>query len=863
MTHAKHYSGFHMLFISLCMLAVLAASGCSGGDGPVSEDNSNTGDAGDTSDTGNGSVAICDEYVASSLEELATTGPRVVFDPANARLPLPSTLALEEDGTQPARPGAGDSSAQGDYRAYLDGLHGWLPSETLTIPIDGDIDANTLTPDAVALFELNDDDAVRLHVDEVRFDSASGQLVIVPERSLSLATDYGYVVTEQVRDPQGSSLVPPRPLLTALASEPLVVDGQPQSAILPDDVTLEEAVELEEVRTLMRPLVDAALRSGLACEEIRAMSLWHTARDSFAAFPPAGGGFPAASVGSDGTVQLPADDGADAWTSAIVDELNTRAGFPVTTGAWFEVNGLPLDPATVEVGAIDMAYVSGSATLYPGERYDLAYAAELGVLSLTPLKLPLELETNAVIVTDQVQDVHGQPLKPSPAFVLVRSTHPLFADGRSTVEEFDDEDAEALEAVRQAYQRFFLAAMSVGHTERNSIASAWAFDTEDPTRPQRESIAKAVALADQRGLLDASGDPADATASPSGYDHVGLLQSQATFTTLSYLDASADGGLLDDPVQREVAISIALPDQSSCGAGPYSISIAVHGYGAASRDATDAIADALAASPHCVATVALDLPAHGARATAGAASGEDFLSADAVSTKNYLLQSVVDIALLTEVIASGGLEGVIGTSGDLIDPSRIGLVGYDLGATVGAIATATVDEISVAALSGPSAHLVEFLLDGGFSAQFLPQLPAHLSPGSREFLEAMTLFQWVIEQADPWVFAHHVRAEPFNELTYDSTQDQFIEGSPHRRAEVVVQMADQDDFVPPSTTVRLADAIGVSLDDTTFDTAGPLVTGDSTHADCARRQIASWLSSGLGGQARLGTDQQGACGLAP
>src|SRR5690554_7949930 len=82
----------------------------------------------------------------------------IVFDPATSTIPLPSDLALEDDGTMPNLGAELPASAQADFYAYVGTLHGWLPaSNTITIPVSGKLDPASVTAEAVRVFKRSEE----------------------------------------------------------------------------------------------------------------------------------------------------------------------------------------------------------------------------------------------------------------------------------------------------------------------------------------------------------------------------------------------------------------------------------------------------------------------------------------------------------------------------------------------------------------------------------------------------------------------------------------------------------------------------------------------------------------------------------
>ncbi|QDG49775.1 hypothetical protein FIV42_03185 [Persicimonas caeni] len=794
---------------------------------------------------------------------------QIVFDSETGAIPLPSDLALEDDGTLPNL-GDGTPSAQNDFYDYLDTLHGWLPSTPLTVPVTGEVDPETLAAEDAMLFRLTESGAEMLDIGSVAFDADANEIVITPAEPLELGTQYGYVLTGDIQDTDGNPLVTAQTLFFALSSQPLVdEEGNITNDLLAQAASPEEAAQLEQLRQFLSPVVDAAIANGAERSNILAASQWHTALDPFAVFDPTAGVVPFPNEfirGDDGNVGLPLPDDADDLTTAVITELNSRDGFSITADGWLPIQSTnPLDPATITPTSMPLAYVPGQLPeLYPEDRYFLEYNEDFSAITFGPTGSPfVQGVTTAGLATTDITDTAGLSLKPSSAFVFLRSRNPVFADGASTVEQLSDEQAQALEDARQAYQQLFLAALTIGYGDRAEISIAWAFDTDVATEYQQQLNAKAEALANEGGSPSATADPTTAEADPADFTNVGLIQRQAAYTTQWFIDPSAPGGLLETPTTQPVPVQITVPSDANCTA-PYPVVILGHGLGGEAAGATGVYADRLA--EECLATVSLDFPLHGARTPDGASSGELFLTANAIATKNNFLQAVVDLAVLTEVIKEDGLENALDADAgtDLIDETSIGYAGASLGSLIGVNFVATDGDVNVTALTAPGAKLTGILLEGSLSEQILPQLPGDLQPGTFDFFQTINLLQWIVEPGDPWTFAPHVAAEPLSPVTYDPSADEFTvdEGTNLPSNEMLIQMVQDDATIPNSATERLATAVGVSLDDTTFSGVdhGFLDDGNA-EAECALDQIAAWLSSGLTSDAALPSELESACGL--
>lgn len=824
--------------------------------------------------------------------------PVAVLDADSATLPLPSDLALEEDGTMPNMGEDLPASAQKDFFEYLSTLHGWPAEMNPEIPISAPLVEESVTEDAVRFFRFEADDSVTVldvaAVEQTVNADGTSTVEIIPDEPLEMGSFYGFLLTDDVKaqvvvrgEQAELPVIPDIPFVLARSTNP-IVDEDGKSAV--EQLSDEQAAQIEGIRQLLAPVYQAAEADGLSRDNIVAASFFHTALDAFADFDPVTGSVPFPNeFARDGNVDLPMPEGADELTQLVISELNSRYGFSTTADGWLPVSGAELDPATINSETILLARQPAGEifpVLYEDDRYDLEYDKDMGVIKVIPTNLPFdqnqqsfggEASITAGVITNKVKDLSGYEIKPSPAFVFLRSQHELFDEesGKSLVAQLDDASAAQLEDARIKYKTLFTAALAIGYPDREEIANAWAFEAEDATNYQQRLNAKAKALVVDEGQLAAAGDPATAgTPSEPEFSNIGLQQLQAAYPSKFFLDADAGLALMDEPVDQQVPITVSIPKTGSgadeCGDGPFPVIILGHGLGGERAKAVDIFADALAAEPYCMASVALDFPFHGQREVPGV----PFMSAQPVLTKNNFLQAVVDLTVLTEVIKAGGLEDVLDSdsSTTFIDTDKIGYAGQSLGGIIGVNFLATNDDVTVGALNVPGAKLTEIILGGSLGADIIEQLPDNLVPGTFEFFQTFSFLQWIVEPADPWLFAPHLMEGPDNNdsaqkplfgVTYDLDEDLFVLEERLNSNQVMVQLAGDDTTIPNSTTERLATAIGVSLDDTTFpDAPHGFISGDDDAAKCAREQVAVWLTSGFAGEAELGEAQKEACGLA-
>lgn len=227
--------------------------------------------------------------------------PRVsaVFDPDTATIPLPNTAALEEDGTLPSLPGAGEENANGAFLSWLDGLHGWSEATPITIPFSGTLDESTVTPDNVKLWEIGaDGGATELGIAAVQHvpnDEAGSVcnptvcgaiIVVVPEETPQAGTTYAVVATKDIKGDNGAEVGESTPIFFAASPSPIVTeDGDITIGVLEDDPGT--AATLEGLRRLLAPVFAAAADAGIPRDRVASAQSWSVTADPFTVLDPA------------------------------------------------------------------------------------------------------------------------------------------------------------------------------------------------------------------------------------------------------------------------------------------------------------------------------------------------------------------------------------------------------------------------------------------------------------------------------------------------------------------------------------------------------------------------------------------------
>ncbi|MBA2661580.1 MAG: hypothetical protein H0U74_04755 [Bradymonadaceae bacterium] len=861
-----------------------------------------------------------------------------VLDPLTATVPLPNTLGLDADGTFPrsalcSTPGAGNAMSY--FEDYLGRLNGWPTSVPVTLPLSGPIDEATLTEDSVQLWRV--DRAVperitaSLSLQSEKIDRCSGEstvaysILVTPDEALDLQAHYLAFATRDIKSPQGFSLLPPVPILLGVQPDPVLVDGKSVLGSLTDA----QATAIAGLQQRLRPAAVAIEAvAGVKHDNLSSVWGWFTWQDTFVVFDPTSSTipFPNAFLTANGHVNLPTA-GAEGLTLAILNELNTRVGFSVSSTGWIPLWG-KLAPESISHESVAMASVPGIPPNLLGEDdYSIEYVEAFDKLLVTPLKPLTPLLRHAGIVTTELLGANMRPVQPTPAFVFLRSEFPLVTNaGVSNLPGvLDDATAASLDEARRAYALLFFAAGQIPgrNYAREDIANAWVFDTGTSTQTLQEYRARAQHVVDgwddrnatvavgsvlESDIAAAYPDP-NAVGKTIDMSNIGHIQKGGEFTTANFLNlANAQMGGVSDVTTPGVGITVFVPKQDQginreC-APPYDVVIVGHNLGGDRLSAGLATSNELAAFPSCLATVAMDFPLHGGRTlgstdlhptTKPATSGQNFLSANLLLTKSLFQQSVIDLSVLTRIIRGDG--GVSGLEG-LIDADesttyftdQIAYLGASMGGILGTLFITVEPDVSTAVLNAAGGKLT-WLLEGSIGEGILAQLAAGgVVPGTFNYVQTMSLIQWVADHADPFTFAPHTINKPLDVLSYisatggfepvigadcetsatcnanwscrtfgagNSAEKKCVRQTPAN--EVLLQMVTDDETVPNICTELLADTMGVSLDATTFDGASHGFFFGARHTDaadyvqgqCARLQAAAWLSSGLSGTASL------------
>lgn len=855
-------------------------------------------------------AGVARDQVAMLFGWSTTSDAYTVLDPVTATIPLPNTIGLDADGTFPRSAlcsAPGEKNALSYLEDYLGGLNGWPATTPIVLPLSGPVDESTLTKETVQLWRLNgatvervDDYTITLLSEKT--DRCTG--VKSPGYSIALTlpgemdarTHYFAFATREIKGANGSPLLPPAAMAMAVQPYPVLVDGKSTMS----RVSTEQAQAIAGVQQVLAPTVAAIEEAtGLKYDELASVWSWFTWLDTFVVFDPAAGQIPFPNSflidQATGLVKLPIPAGADPLTTGILTELNRRHGFSLSAPGWIPLDG-KLAPASVTTDSVRVFLTKGLLpTKLTDSEYAVTYEDALDHLVVTPLTPYAPQSRYVGVITESLMGSNGRPVQPTAPFVLIRSPKTLFKDGKSTVPGYlSDEAAEQLEAARIAMEPIFMGAgiLAAPGKTRESIASAWAFDTDNATRELQELRAEALYVYEQRSAGEREFLVTDLGEIPSAeYDdpnHQGLkidmgnvdkIYKKVEFKSVSFLDY-ATGAMksIGDVQELAVGVSVFVPKkdqgaQKQCDE-PYDVVIGGHGLNGDRLSFGLAAANELAAYPNCLALITMDLPLHGGRApgvtdlhppTRPANSGEGFLSPNLLLSKGLFEQAAVDLSVLTRVIkgngTDNGLEKLIDSdSATKFFSDKIGYLGMSMGGIVGTTFITVEPDVSTAVLNVTGGKLT-WLLEGTFGQGILQSLAAlGVEPGTFLYLQTLTFIQWVADVIDPFTFAPFTSGtERLEVLKYDPADGgTYAVDGEVPVTNVMMQMAVDDRTIPNRSTELLADTIGVSLDNTTFtDVSHGFFSTRNVGSDeypqglCARKQAAQWLSSGLSGTPAL------------
>lgn len=201
------------------------------------------------------------EEVAALWGFTITRRTEVAMDASSERMPIPFDLLLDPDSGRidlPIRDD--DSDVERDAKSRLSEWDGFGLSAHPMLETTAPLDASSIGPDVIELWEMAEGAAVRRIPAMVRLHADLMHLEVIPnELPLAEATRYGVVVRESLRDEEGRSVVP-MPIGHLLRMRNAVADDRGSRLSSLDD---ESATRVEGARTRISPLLDDIGRDGV------------------------------------------------------------------------------------------------------------------------------------------------------------------------------------------------------------------------------------------------------------------------------------------------------------------------------------------------------------------------------------------------------------------------------------------------------------------------------------------------------------------------------------------------------------------------------------------------------------------------
>ncbi len=752
-------------------------------------------------------VAISQCCVPHIEKDPVLTTIEAEFDPSaepSPRIPSPTDLVYDVEESRldmDLEPDA--SAAQQDLVAFLESLDGWPASMPGKASFLGEVDPATVTAETVRVLDITDlaypewVDGITLELE--LFEEGEQTLLVYPGHlpTWDVGSRYAIVVLggdTGVRGLDQQTVVCSPTFWFFRASEPLVtcedqdaLAGCESTTGLLDD---EDAADLEEVRRDTEEVFDALDAMGVDRLQVALAWSFRTSSHTVVPFDPSIDDvhFPNDYYLSEDEshVELPDPEGSTPASEALLDRLELKDGFSLTAPGWMRFVG-PLKPGSTNLTSTSLLFVNADDDDdYPllERRWDETRNEVL----LIPYKGLHDHTRYAAVALDYLTDVDGDEIIGSHVWSILKSQNPATdAGGHSLLDGVDDETAQDLEEARLDYEDLFAELEEISYPRR-MVQLGQVFTTQSflgemqalRERPREEGVsttAVSAAGVQDPDLVVPAGRPHDSIS--------GVVN--GTIRLLSVLDPATREVSADPGNQVEVPFVLTLPLVPPAGRSAAPVVLFVHDMHGSRMDIF-AVADALASKGW--ATLAVDLPGHGGRATcltdddctsgtceAGVCSSGDVRSDVAgvpVNARDVLMparnpfaagdamrQAAVDLVCVTRSLRAA--DGPASVPGVDIDTTDVSMFGLGFGAMAGAIFMAVDPAVHVAVLTGPGGNLGRLVstsaaFDGEMDAWLEDDLG--LEPGSEAHHLMRYAWSWAADPGDPGVFAHHLITSP-------------------------------------------------------------------------------------------------------
>lgn len=460
-----------------------------------------------------------------------------------------------------------------------------------------------------------------------------------------------------------------------------------------------------------------------------------------------------------------------------------------------------VDVASVHAGSI-LLIDSVTSTPVPVTFEVKTLSAGESTVLVRPVRPLVPFRRYLAIVTDKVTCGSTPIISSRVAGVLKFQGTLVDAGGHSKVSSLTDEQAQALEPLRVAWQPVWAAAEAVTGQLRGDIPFAWTFTTQPlfqtlPVLRQRMQSEEITPVVTQSfvgaGMVDAFFQAQGLGAVP--HDAITAVYAGYLLSP-NYLADPLDGPFQGTPDNPTRLGSAPVPFLATVGGSTASgTMIFAHGI---TRTKGDVLVLANTANANGLGVVALDLVLHGDRKLPGQPSGTGFVNLNNLRmTRDNARQSVNDLYALSRMIASGNTDFNGDQTPEFSTANQV-FLGQSLGGIVGTAFVATEPAVRLATLNATGGRIPSLLVD---SASLGPVIldglkAAGIEPGTLAFEQFLWMAQTIMDDSDPFNYASGLQAGTLKGGVASS---------------VLVQEMVGDQVVPNSATDDLVRSLGTKL----------------------------------------------------
>ncbi len=796
-------------------------------------------------------AGITRDKVAITWAFTITNEARLVFDPDNAKIPLPNDLLMDPktgklnfplpQGTDCSDPNTIKALAPKDQvRAYffcfMNSLDGFSVTSTPQMSFEEPVDQSTIKG-GVKFFDLDkvNKDMTPQPVAKYQVDCSDKKCdgLTIHAGLLKPGHRYLVVATKLLGGSEGNktySFIPAPAMELMMLKSPLYKDGH---STMPDVLDDAKAAQLEPLRAMYQPLLDR-LSTTIKRKSIIGFFTFTTTSSDEVIFDPNSGviPFPNDFLVSplSGKVNLPIPDDASDAIKGTLQQINKLDGFStytpiqVTFSRPIDLKSITLADSIVGVMTANTSVVDlgdaqdvqknppdASALLNMKVRgpNDLAISQQGTTLIMTPKSGHQYLPGHEYVlglkkgIVSQDKDANGKPYPVVPAAmsVLLRSPYPLTVGGKSCLPEvLADKDAMMLEMARKMYFAPLFDALATAKINRDDIDLLVLFRTLNTAKPLKKLVDELNNKLPTEGTttLTKPGDkPFDDFFGSNKTDHIETACIDCTFK--GYLRLKAPD--LSDPKHpvfgkfdtkfrpAEFKYVFVLPK----GTPPFKVLLFQHGLG---RDKSDIAMWADELAEHGFAAIAIDAPYHGEHPINIDGTGTGFFSPDVFAVADNVREATLDqvqainyaLKVLPDVLKVHGYQ-------DVLDTSKAYYAGISLGGIIGGVTSSVDTDIRKAAIIVGAGHMTRIFMDTAnqaFKKPIMDTLAAMgIKQGTPQWDQFFMLAQWGLDIGDPINFL----SRPVDGIPMDYSQ------------RYIVVEARNDGFVPNSATNEMVETM--------------------------------------------------------